>query len=129
MAVKQAIVIAKRDKDSEALRKAYDRGKAIGLSPKYMGKIGTSPTDVYLFSSLPKADQAALLRQATPEERKTYCRRLTTNFSVPCASSSTKLVSVGGLYIRLGPQLTKGMIRGDPQAANLKESWFHRATS
>jgi len=37
-----------------------------------MGAIGRTPSDVFLFSKLPEADQQAILRQATPQEFDRY---------------------------------------------------------
>ena len=72
MAIRSAIMIAKRDKDSDMLALARERGRAIGLSPKYMADLGKTPTDVYLFSRLPNEDQVSILHQASPEERSRY---------------------------------------------------------
>jgi hypothetical protein len=72
MAVRQAILIAKRDHDSAGLQAAYAKGKALGMTPKYMQGVGVTPTDVYLFSRLPNEDQKAILRQASPDERNRY---------------------------------------------------------
>jgi N12 class adenine-specific DNA methylase len=74
MAVRTAIMIAKRDKDWDMLNLARERGKAIGLSPKAMADVGKTPTDVYLFGRLPPDDQRAILRNATPEEQDRYLR-------------------------------------------------------
>jgi hypothetical protein len=72
MAVRSAILIAKRDHDSAALQSAYAKGKEIGLTPHYMQNVGVTPTDIYLFSRLPAEDQKAILLQADPEERNRY---------------------------------------------------------
>lgn len=72
MAVRTAIMIAKRDKDSEMLNLARERGRALGMTPKYLADIGKTPTDVYLFSRLPDADQRSLLADASSEERARY---------------------------------------------------------
>ena len=72
MSVRTAILNAKRDRDSAALTTARKRGIAIGLTPTYMNKIGSTPTDVYLFSRLPIEDQRSLLSQASPEEKQRY---------------------------------------------------------
>lgn len=72
MAVRQAILIAKRDHNSAGLTAAYARGRALGMKPGYMMKVGSEPTDVYLFSRLPNEDQKAILMQATPAERSRY---------------------------------------------------------
>ncbi len=72
MAVRTAIMIAKRDQDSSLMAEARERGRALGLSPHYMASIGRTPTDVYLFSRLPIDDQRSLLRDASPEDRSRY---------------------------------------------------------
>jgi hypothetical protein len=72
MAVRSAILIAKRDHDSKALQDAYQRGKALGLKPGYMQNVGVVPTDIYLFSRLPNEDQKAILLQASKDERNRY---------------------------------------------------------
>jgi hypothetical protein len=72
MAVRTAIMIAKRDHDPEMMQAARERGRAIGLTPKYMAEIGKTPTDVYLFSRLPADDQKSILARATPEEKERY---------------------------------------------------------
>jgi len=74
MAVRTAIMIAKRDKDQDMLGLAREKGKELGMSPKYMADIGKTPTDVYLFSRLPEDDQRSLLHGATPEETDRYLR-------------------------------------------------------
>lgn len=72
MAVRQAILIARRDHDSAALQKAYARGKEAGLPQVYMNRIGREDTDVYLFSRLPNEDQQAILLQSDRAERNRY---------------------------------------------------------
>jgi len=74
MAVRTAIMIGKRDKDADMINLARERGRAIGLTPKYMANIGKTPTDVYLFSRLPDEDQRSLLRNASEEEQSRYFR-------------------------------------------------------
>ena len=74
MSIRTAMMIAKRDHDSDALEAARERGKAIGLTSKYMNKIGSTPTDIYLFSRLPVEDQKSILNQASPEEKQRYIR-------------------------------------------------------
>jgi hypothetical protein len=72
MAVRMAIMIAKRDRDASLMAQARERGRAIGLTPHYMASVGNEPTDVYLFSRLPADDQKSILSQATPDERDRY---------------------------------------------------------
>src|SRR6266436_246938 len=43
-----------------------------GYSAEAVGKIGTVPSDVFLFSKLPEADQQAILRQANKDEFERY---------------------------------------------------------
>lgn len=72
MAVRNAILIARRDHDDKALSAAYRRGHDLGMSPRTMNAIGRERTDVYLFSRLPDQDQISLLKQASAEEYKLY---------------------------------------------------------
>jgi hypothetical protein len=74
MAVRTAIMIAKRDKDQQLLAEARERGRSIGMTPKYMSEIGKTPTDVYLFSRLPEDDQRSLLQNGSEEDRSRYLR-------------------------------------------------------
>jgi hypothetical protein len=44
------------------------------MSQDAMNKVGRDPSDLYLFSRLPNADQKAILRAASPDEYKRYFR-------------------------------------------------------
>jgi hypothetical protein len=72
MAVRTEIMVARQNKDQAAEQAARAEGLKIGLTPKYMNAIGKEPTDVYLFSRLPAADQVAIMRRADPDEYKRY---------------------------------------------------------
>lgn len=66
-----AILVAKAGGDQAALSEAIKKGRAAGLSDRYMSEVGKVATDVYLFSQLPKADQEAVLRDY-PDHRDRY---------------------------------------------------------
>jgi hypothetical protein len=67
-----AIALARRNQDSEALEKATARGRALGMKPANMAKIGTMPQDVFQFSKLPNADQLTILKRADKAEVERY---------------------------------------------------------
>jgi hypothetical protein len=48
-----------------------------------VGAIGRTPSDVFLFSKLPEADQEAILRQATPQEFERYVGHAHMKLRVP----------------------------------------------
>jgi hypothetical protein len=58
--------------DPEAIKQAKADAIKAGYSNAAVGAIGRTPSDVFLFSKLPEADQQAILRQATPEEFDRY---------------------------------------------------------
>jgi hypothetical protein len=63
---------ALHSKDPEAIKQAKADAIKAGYSAEAVGKIGTVPSDVLLFSKLPEADQQAILRQANKEEFERY---------------------------------------------------------
>jgi hypothetical protein len=75
MAVRTAIIIARKERDSKALNEAFKKGKELQMSQDAMNKVGRDPSDLYLFSRLPNADQKAILRAASPDEYKRYFPR------------------------------------------------------
>src|SRR5882762_9151873 len=62
-------VTTHRGRQQVCLRKRKD---PAGYSNAAVGAIGRTPSDVFLFSKLPEADQQPILRQATPEEFDRY---------------------------------------------------------
>src|SRR5262249_32183260 len=59
-------------KDSTRIQEARKAAIAAGYSPHAVNAIGHMPSDVFLFSKLPNADQEALLRNASNEEYARY---------------------------------------------------------
>src|SRR5712672_2513647 len=58
--------------DPEAIKQAKADAIKAGFSNAAVGAIGRTPSDVFLFSKLPEADQQAILRQANKEEFERY---------------------------------------------------------
>jgi hypothetical protein len=58
--------------DPEAIKQAKADAIKAGYSVTAVGAIGRTPSDVFLFSKLPEADQEAILRQANPTEFDRY---------------------------------------------------------
>src|SRR5258708_35013901 len=58
--------------DPEASKQAKADAIKAGYSNAAVGAIGRTPSDVFLFSKLPEADQQAILRQANKEEFERY---------------------------------------------------------
>jgi hypothetical protein len=75
MRVRSQILRARQNQDMAALQDAYKAGREIGMTQAQMSKVGMTPTDVYLFSRLPNADQKAILDMASPDEVKRYLPR------------------------------------------------------
>jgi hypothetical protein len=63
---------ALHSKDPEAIKQAKADAIKAGYSNDAVGAIGRTPTDVFLFSKLPEADQRAILRQANDAEFEPY---------------------------------------------------------
>jgi hypothetical protein len=61
---------ALHSKEPEAIKQAKADAIKAGYSNAAVGAIGRTPSDVFLFSKLPEADQQAILR--TPEEFERY---------------------------------------------------------
>ena len=55
-----------------AVEEAGRNARQAGYSIKAVNAIGRIPSDVFLFSKLPEADQQAILRQANKEEFERY---------------------------------------------------------
>jgi len=58
--------------DPEAIKQAKADAIKAGYSNATVGAIGRTPSDVFLFSKLPEADQQAILRQANKDEFEGY---------------------------------------------------------
>jgi hypothetical protein len=58
--------------DPEAIKQAKADAIKVGYSIAAVGAIGRTPSDVFLFSKLPEADQQAILRQANKDEFERY---------------------------------------------------------
>ena len=58
--------------DPEAIKQAKADAIKAGYSNAAVGAIGRTPSDVFLFSKLPEADQQAILRQANKDEFEGY---------------------------------------------------------
>jgi hypothetical protein len=59
-------------RDPEAIKQAKADAIKAGYSNTAVGAIGRTPSDVFLFSKLPEADQKAILRQANKDEFERY---------------------------------------------------------
>src|SRR5258706_11358926 len=59
-------------KDPEAIKQARADAINAAYSNAAVGAIGRTPSDVFLFSKLPEADQQAILRQANAQEFERY---------------------------------------------------------
>jgi hypothetical protein len=53
-------------------RPARRRARLAGYTPSGIARITSTPSDVFLFSKLPEADQQAILRQANKDELERY---------------------------------------------------------
>jgi hypothetical protein len=69
--------------DPEAIKQAKADAIKAGYSNEAVGHIGRTPSDVYLFSRLPDADQLAILRQANDTEFARYVGHAHTKLRVP----------------------------------------------
>jgi hypothetical protein len=58
--------------DPEQIQKARADAIKAGYSNAAVGAIGQIPSDVFLFSKLPEADQKAILRQANDQKFECY---------------------------------------------------------
>jgi hypothetical protein len=63
---------ALHSKDPEAIKQARADAIKAGYSAAAVNAIGHTPSDVFLFSKLPEADQQAILRQAGDKEFERY---------------------------------------------------------
>ncbi len=57
---------------NDAVGEASRNARAAGYTPAGIARIISTPSDVYMFSRLPEADQKAILRQANKEEFERY---------------------------------------------------------
>jgi hypothetical protein len=69
--------------DPEAIKQAKADAIKAGYSNAAVGAIGRTPSDVFLFSKLPEADQHAILRQANKKEFERYVGHAHTKLRVP----------------------------------------------
>src|SRR6267378_691283 len=69
--------------DLEAIKQAKADAIKAGYSAEAVGHIGRTPSDVFLFSKLPEADQQAILRQANKEEFERYIGHAHMKLRVP----------------------------------------------
>src|SRR5258707_2359998 len=74
MRARTRLLAALRSKDPEAIKQAKADAIKAGYSNAAVGAIGRTPSDVFLFSKLPEADQQVILRQANAEEFLRYIR-------------------------------------------------------
>src|SRR6266446_8262605 len=72
MRARTRLLAALHSKDPEAIRQAKADAIKAGYSNAAVGAIGRTPSDVFLFSKLPEADQQAILRQANTQEFERY---------------------------------------------------------
>jgi len=72
MRARTRLLQALHSKDPEAIKQAKADAIKAGYSNEAVGAIGRTPSDVFLFSKLPEADQQAILRQANKEEFERY---------------------------------------------------------
>jgi hypothetical protein len=72
MRARTRLLQALHSKDPEAIKQAKAEAIKTGYSVAAVGAIGRTPSDVFLFSKLPEADQEAILRQANKEEFERY---------------------------------------------------------
>jgi hypothetical protein len=71
----------------EQIREARADAINAGYSVEAVDAIGRTPSDVFLFSELPEADQQAILRQANAEEFDRYITTRTSS-GPPCARNA-----------------------------------------
>jgi hypothetical protein len=72
MRARTRLLQALHSKDPEAIKQAKADAIKAGYSVTAVGAIGRTPSDVFLFSKLPEADQQAILRQANKDEFERY---------------------------------------------------------
>ncbi len=72
MRARTRLLQALHSKDPEAIKQAKADAIKAGYSNAAVGAIGRTPSDVFLFSKLPEADQQAILRQANTQEFERY---------------------------------------------------------
>jgi hypothetical protein len=72
MRARTRLLQALHSKDPEAIKQAKVDAIKAGYSVAAVGAIGRTPSDVFLFSKLPEADQQAILRQANAQEFERY---------------------------------------------------------
>jgi hypothetical protein len=64
-------------------RPARRRARLAGYTPSGIARITSTPSDVFLFSKLPEADQQAILRQANKDEFERYVGHAHMKLRVP----------------------------------------------
>src|SRR5258706_10993413 len=72
MRARTRLLQALHSEDPEAIRQARADAIKAGYSNAAVGAVGRTPSDVFLFSKLPEADQQAILRQANKDEFERY---------------------------------------------------------
>jgi hypothetical protein len=72
MRARTRLLQALHSKDPEAIKQAKAEAIKAGYSTEAVNAIGRTPSDVFLFSKLPEADQKAILRQANAQEFERY---------------------------------------------------------
>ncbi len=72
MRARTRLLLALHSKDPEAIKQAKADAINAGYSNAAVGAIGRTPSDVFLFSKLPEADQRAILRQANDHGFERY---------------------------------------------------------
>src|SRR5260370_36089089 len=72
MLARTRLLQALHSKDPEAIKQAKADAIKAGYSNAAVGAIGRTPSDVFLFSKLPEADQQTILRQANKDEFERY---------------------------------------------------------
>jgi len=83
MRARTRLLQALHSKDPEAIKQAKAGAIKAGYSNAAVGAIGRTPSDVFLFSKLPEADQQAILRQANKDEFERYIGHAHMNLRKP----------------------------------------------
>jgi hypothetical protein len=83
MRARTRLLQALHSKDPEAIKQAKADAIKAGYSNDAVGAIGRTPSDVFLFSKLPEADQQAILRQANKDEFERYIGHAHMKLRVP----------------------------------------------
>src|SRR5258706_13019794 len=83
MRARTRLLQALHSKDPEAIKQARADAIKAGYNNAAVGAIGRTPSDVFLFSKLPEADQRAILRQPNKDEFDRYIGHAHVKLRVP----------------------------------------------